>query len=58
MSTRRPWKFRTTPTTTILAQPDAMRQEVLAHLCLQARISIVPVLVRSEYCRLLDGAVR
>jgi hypothetical protein len=29
----------------------------LAHLCLQARISIVHVLVRSEYYRLLDGTV-
>jgi hypothetical protein len=28
------------------------------HTCLQARISIVHVLVRSEYYRLLDGAVR
>jgi predicted Zn-dependent protease len=27
MSTRRPWKFRTAPTTAILDQPDAMRQE-------------------------------
>jgi hypothetical protein len=28
MSTRRPWKFRTAPTTAILAQPDAMRLDV------------------------------
>jgi hypothetical protein len=27
MSTRRPWKFRTAPTTAILDQPDVVRQE-------------------------------
>ena len=27
MSTRRPWKFRTAPTTAILDQPDRVRQE-------------------------------
>jgi hypothetical protein len=28
MSTRRPWKFRTASMTAILAQPDAMRQNL------------------------------
>jgi hypothetical protein len=51
MSTRRRWKFRTAPATAILDQPDAMRQEswhTSAHLCLQARISIVTLVCRQN----------
>jgi hypothetical protein len=48
MSTRRPWKFRTSPATAILDQPDAMRQESWHTSAFRLRISIVPVLVRGS----------
>ena len=58
MSTRRPWKFSCRADDCHLRSTGCYETRILAHLCLQARISIVPVLVRSEYYRLLDGAVR
>jgi hypothetical protein len=58
MSTRRPWKFPCRAGDCHLRSTGCYETRILAHFCLQARISIVPVLVRSEYYRLLDVAVR
>ena len=54
MSTRRPWKFRTAPTTAILDQPDAMRLEESWHTRSRREIT-ASVTVRLAYD--IDGPI-
>ena len=58
ISTRRRWKFPCRADDRHFRSTGCSETRILTHLCLPTRISIVPVLVRSEYYRLLDGAVR
>ena len=45
MSTRRPWKFSCRARDCHLRSTGCYETRILAHFCLQARISIVPVLI-------------